>query len=87
MLSAFDRHAGRFVTPLSTNSGINLTLRVHTKKTPEELSGAAKALSLHVVPLASLSGQDTAALIFYYNQIPLAEIDDAILQMTQLWRK
>ena len=86
VLAAFARYAPGFVTPLNTNSGINITLRVRTSLTPEELSARAGSISLHVRPVASLTDQETAALIFYYNQVPLAEIDQSVRDMIDLWR-
>ncbi len=86
-ISAFGKYASGFVTPLNTSSGINITLRVTTKKHPDELCSKAASISLHVAPVASLTDQDTAALIFYYNQIPLSEIDSAIREMIELWQE
>ena len=85
-LSAFDRCAAGFVTPTNTSSGINMMLKVRTKKTPAALSDAARSIGVNVQPAAALTDQDTAALIFYYNQIPLSEMDRSISQMVQLWK-
>jgi hypothetical protein len=40
-----------------------------------------------VVPVASLTDQDTAALSFYYNQIPLEEMEGSIAQLIDVWRR
>lgn len=85
-LAAFSHCAKGFVTPTNTSSGINIILKVRTRKSPAELSEAARSIGLNVQPAASLTDQDTAALIFYYNQIPLAEIQDCITDMVALWR-
>lgn len=85
-LTCFAKCAKGFVTPTNTNSGINIMLKVHTRKSPQELSDAARSIGLHVQPAASFTDQDTAALIFYYNQIPLDEMEAAITEMTALWR-
>ncbi len=45
----------------------------------------AKTIGLNVLPAASLTDQDTAALIFYYNQIPLDELESSIEEMIRLW--
>jgi GntR family transcriptional regulator/MocR family aminotransferase len=86
VLTTFNKYAGEFVTPLNTSSGINITLKVKTRVPPEELCSKARSLSLHVAPVASLTDQDTAALIFYYNQIPLDEIPSSIESMIKAWR-
>ena len=84
-LSAFAKYGKGFTTPTNTNSGINIMLKVRTKKDPAKLSQAAKTIGLNVLPAASLTDQETAALIFYYNQIPLAELESSIKKMIELW--
>lgn len=86
VLTAFNKYAKGFVTPLNTSSGINITLRVTTKIPPEVLSSRAGSIGLHVAPVAMLTDQDTAALIFYYNQIPLEDIETSIQSMIELWQ-
>lgn len=84
-LAAFTKYGSGFTTPTNTNSGINIILKVRTRKDPGELSKAAKSIGLNVLPAASLTDQETAALIFYYNQIPLGELGESIREMIQLW--
>ena len=84
-LAAFSRYGSGFTTPTNTNSGINIILKVRTKKDPAQLSKMAKSIGLNVLPAASLTDQETAALIFYYNQIPLNELEDSIREMIGLW--
>jgi len=85
-ISAFTRFGSGFVTPTNTNSGINIILKVRTKKSPSSLSEGSRSIGLNVHPAASLTDQDTAALIFYYNQIPLNDMENCIAEMIQLWR-
>ena len=63
-------------------------------KAPADLCRLAADLRLQVLPMENLSeeaeGERTASdrsftLIFYYNQIPLDEIDDAIRDMIESW--
>lgn len=85
-LNALSKYGGRIAQPANkTNSGINIILKVRTKKSPANLCSMAKSIGLNVLPLASLTDQDTAGLIFYYNQIPLEEIDASICKMIELW--
>lgn len=84
-LSAFNKYSKGFATPVNTNSGINIILKVRTKKSSESLCASARTAGLQVLPLASLTAQDTAALIFYYNQIPLSEMDSSICNLIELW--
>lgn len=84
-LSAFNAYADGIVQPVNTQSGINILLKVRTKKDPIHLSELARSLGLNVIPTAELTDQDTSALIFYYNQIPLEEMDAAIENMINKW--
>lgn len=85
-LSAFTEHGKGFASPINTSSGINIMLKVRTKKDPAVLSEIARTIGLNVVPAASLTDQDTAALIFYYNQIPIEEMESSISEMIRLWQ-
>ena len=85
-LAGFALFGRGFVTPTNTSSGINIILKVRTKTSPETLSELARSIGLNVQPAASLTDQDTAALIFYYNQIPLAEMETSIADMIALWQ-
>lgn len=86
VLGAFEKYGTGIAQPANkTNSGINIILKVRTKKTPEVLCAEAGTIGLNVLPLASLTEQDTAALIFYYNQIPLEEIDKLVHKMIVKW--
>lgn len=85
-LSAIQKYGRGVAQPTgNTNSGINIILKVRTKKAPADLCSAAKSIGLNVLPLASLTDQDTAALIFYYNQIPLEEVEISVREMLALW--
>ena len=85
-LTAFEKYGDGIARPANkTNSGINIILKVRTKKAPAVLCEEARQIGLNVLPLASLTDQDTAGLIFYYNQIPLEEIDDLVGEMIACW--
>lgn len=85
-LSAFEKYGSGIAQPANkTNSGINIILKVRTKKAPSDLCEIAKSIGLNVLPVSNLTEQDTAALIFYYNQIPLDEIDELVGEMIARW--
>ena len=84
-LTAFTKYGSGIAAPINTSSGINMILKVPAKKDPAHLSAAARSIGLNVLPVASLTDQDTAALIFYYNQIPMEEMESAIKEMLTLW--
>ena len=76
---------GPKITPTNTQSGINLIIRVRTKKTADELCHEAKSIGLQVVPMSDITDQDPAALIFYYSKLPIGQIDTLIRKLAELW--
>lgn len=85
VIQGFQDHGKSKITAKNTQSGINLILRVRSKKSADTLCSEAKSIGLQIVPVADISDQETSALIFYYNQIPLAEINDLIMKLVLLW--
>ena len=47
----------------------------------------AESLGLRVQPLSLPAGGGEKLMAFYYNQIPLGEIDESVKAMVELWRK
>lgn len=86
-LAAFNKYAKDFITPINTASGINMILSVKNSNKPEELAATAQRVGLQVVP-ANIYTEKTGGLymIFYYNQVPLRNMDSLISQLTVLWR-
>lgn len=84
----FGREASDFIKVKNTASGINITLQIHSTKTGKQLKKEALSLGLPSVVLNSTTVSDghETNLIFYYNQIPLADIDDVIGSLIDLWR-
>ncbi len=86
-LAAFGKYGDDFITPQNTSSGINIIISVKTEKSTELLCKLAETLSIRVMPMSAFIQEDAAELIFYYNQIPLEEIDAAIKELVLLWKK
>lgn len=84
-VAAFGKYSNDRIRTVDTQSGINLTLKVRSRRKAEELCACARALGLHMVPLSEITDQETSALIFYYNQVPLEKIDDLIRQVAADW--
>ena len=84
-LECFERFGNSLILPIDTQSGINLTLKIKTKKSAEKLCGEAKSLGLQMVPLSNLTDQETTSLIFYYSKLPLDQIKSLIKQLMELW--
>ena len=85
VIQAFGRYAPDTVEPLDTQSGISLTVKVHSKKKASQLCSEAKSVGLQMVPLSEVTDQSTSALIFYYNQVPLNQIDHLIFNLVSIW--
>ncbi|MEG2785654.1 MAG: PLP-dependent aminotransferase family protein [Anaerovoracaceae bacterium] len=86
-INAFSTYGKGFVEPTNTTSGINMILKVKSKKDANVLCDDAKSLGLQVMPVASLTNRDSTALIFYYNQVPLSDIAPSIEGLIDLWVK
>lgn len=84
-LQAFAQYAPIAVEPVDTQSGISLTIKVHSNKKASQLCSEAKSIGLQMVPLSEVTDQNTSALIFYYNQVPLERLEDSIKKLTALW--
>lgn len=84
-LQAFASYGGNFIHPVDTQSGINLIIKIKTKKTAEELCENAKSIGLQVLPLSELTDQETASLIFYYSKLPLKRIDTLVRELLKKW--
>lgn len=85
VLQAFAAHGRQIVTPRSTDSGINLTVNVRSKKNADRLCAEAKSIGLQMIPLSEITDQETSALSFYYSQLPLGEIDGLVEELIRRW--
>ena len=84
-LASFAKYNSGNVSPIDTRSGINLTIKIKTKKTAERLCSEAKSIGLQMIPLSELTDQDTTSLIFYYSKLPLNKIESLIKNLIELW--
>ena len=80
-----------FVTAGNSQSGINIILRVDTGRDdagdlPGQLVRAAGEAGIKVRNIEQLRSGGIIYLIFYYNQIPLDEIRDSVIRMTESFR-
>ena len=79
-----------FTKPTNTSSGINIIVHVKSKKSAQELCADAKKLGITAIPTAAYTGEAEEAstsLILYYNQIPLADIPDAMESLKAQWKQ
>ncbi|MGN0708763.1 MAG: hypothetical protein ACI4LM_00815, partial [Anaerovoracaceae bacterium] len=83
---AFEKYSNGKIEPLNTKSGINITIRIKTGRSPEALCSEAKELALQMFPVRELSGPGSAVLLFYYNQIPEDRLGSSIKEVIEKWR-
>lgn len=89
-LSILNRWGAGFIRPVNSSSGVNMLISVKSKKSAEQLCREARELGISTLPVAAFTGapEETAAnLIFYYNQIPLNEMEKALQGLLEKWRR
>lgn len=86
-LEALARYASGFISPLNNLSGINLILKVTSRKPAEVLVSEAEALGLRVQPLSLPASGGEQYLAFYYSQIPMDDIEKSVSEMVATWKQ
>ena len=77
---AFHAKASDFVRVISSSSGISIILEIDSPKSPGQIKRDAETLGIPAVCVGR-------RIILYYNQIPLSQIDGAVSQLADLWRR
>ncbi len=89
VLGSINKYGRGIIKPTNTSSGINMIINVDSKKSVEQLCNEAKVLGVSATPVSIYAddptGQQLAALVFYYNQIPINEIQDTIKSLIEKW--
>ena len=80
VIETFEKEAPDFISVKNTSSGINVILNIHTDKKTDTLKAEAETLGIPITGIGS------DAVIFYYNQIPLAEIPKLLTELVRIWR-
>lgn len=86
VLNVIEKYSDGMIIPINTSSGINIILKVKYSRSSEELCEKAKELGIQVLPVSLITDQNTKALAFYYNQIPLEQIDNRIKELIKKWK-
>ena len=95
-LDAIKEYGGNdgFASAENTQSGINIILRIDAgdsgdadKESADRLIRAAGQLGIKVRSIAQLSHDGLIYLIFYYNQIPVSEIETSVRNMLAAFRE
>jgi GntR family transcriptional regulator/MocR family aminotransferase len=87
-LSVLNRWGADFIRTLNSTSGVNMLFSVKSEKSADRLCREARELGISAIPVAAYTGtrEETATLIFYYNQIPLEQMETAIKGLLERWR-
>jgi len=89
-LSVFNKFGAGFIKPINSSSGVNMLISVKSKKTASQLCQEAKKLGISTLPIAAYTEAPAEAavnLIFYYNQIPLKDIEPALKGLIERWKQ
>ncbi|MDD3199181.1 MAG: PLP-dependent aminotransferase family protein [Eubacteriales bacterium] len=89
VLSLLEKWGKGFIKPIKFSSGLNMLLSIKSKKTASQLCQEAKELGISTLPIASYAApptEDTVILIFYYNQIPLKDMEPAVKDLIAKWK-
>ena len=90
VLSILTKYEVGFIRPINSSSGVNMLISVKSKKTAALLCQEAQELGINTLPIATYTEAPTevaATLIFYYNQIPLTDLETALKGLIEKWRQ
>ncbi|HWQ79852.1 MAG TPA: PLP-dependent aminotransferase family protein [Anaerovoracaceae bacterium] len=88
-LSILNRWGADFIRPVNSSSGVNMLISVKSKKPADLLCQEARELGISTLPVAAYTGapeESAATLIFYYNQIPVEDMEPALKGLLEKWR-
>lgn len=89
-ITSLNKYGASFISPINSSSGINMLINVESQKASALLCQEARTLSINTLPITTYTEElsmSSVTLIFYYNQIPLKEIDQAIIGLIDKWKQ
>ena len=89
-LSVLNQYGHGLIQPINSSSGVNMLIQVKCKKSPSDLCREAKDLGITILPIAAYADilpESSVTLIFYYNQIPLDNMEEALRLLIEKWKK
>ncbi len=89
VLSILSNWGTDFITPINSSSGINMLIRVRSKKSSALLCQEASEVGISTLPITTFTeapAEATATLIFHYNQIPLEKMEPALKELILKWQ-
>lgn len=89
VINIINKYGKGMIKPTNTSSGINIIMNVDSEKNAEQLCSEAKALGVFATPVSIYTdkptGGQSTSLVFYYNQIPIKEIESIIKALIEKW--
>jgi len=89
VLSILNKWGTGFIRPINSSSGVNMLISVKSNKTAALLCQEAQELGISTLPITTYTeapAEATATLIFYYNQIPIKEMEPALKSLIEKWK-
>lgn len=77
-VNTIKKYGSDFIELTNTKSGINITLKIKTDKSAKELSEVAKGQGVLLRPIYEISDDCNKVVSFYYNKIPIGDIEETI---------
>ncbi|MGN0710315.1 MAG: PLP-dependent aminotransferase family protein [Anaerovoracaceae bacterium] len=91
VVGALNRYGRDMIRTKNTSSGINMIINVRSGKSAEQLCSEAEALGIMITPVAFYAGkaknENSTDLVFYYNQIPIEDIDGVVKNLLAVWNR
>ena len=90
VISSLNKYGAGFISPINSSSGINMLINVESQKPSTTLCQEARTLGIYTLPITTYTEEispSSVTLIFYYNQIPLKDIEQAIMGLIQKWKQ
>jgi GntR family transcriptional regulator/MocR family aminotransferase len=90
VLSVLNKWGTGFIRPINSSSGVNMLINVKSKKPAALLCQEAQELGISTLPIATYTeapAESTATLIFYYNQIPVDKMEQALKSLIGKWKQ
>lgn len=90
VLSIFNRWGAGMIRPVNSSSGINMLISVKSKKPAALLCQEAQELGISTLPIDTYTeapAESRATLIFYYNQIPVGQMEPALKVLIEKWKR
>jgi GntR family transcriptional regulator/MocR family aminotransferase len=90
VLSIFNRWGAGMIRPVNSSSGINMLISVKSKKPAALLCHEAQELGVSTLPIDTYTeapAESRATLIFYYNQIPVGQMEPALKGLIEKWKR